>query len=37
MTTSDIQAEIYDLYRIEISPSMVSKITDKVLASAAEW
>ena len=37
MTTSDIQAEIYDLYGIEISPSMVSKITDKVLASAAEW
>ncbi len=37
MTTSDIQAEIYDLYGITISPSMVSKITDKVLASAAEW
>ena len=37
MTTSDIQAEIEDLYGITISPSMVSRITDKVLASAAEW
>ena len=37
MSTSDIQAEIEDLYGITISPSMVSKITDKVLASAAEW
>ena len=37
MTTSDIQAEIEDLYGITISPSMVSKITDKVLASATEW
>lgn len=37
MTTTDIQAEIEDLYGITISPSMVSKITDKVLASAAEW
>jgi transposase-like protein len=37
MSTSDIQAEIEDLYGITISPSMVSKITDKVLASAIEW
>lgn len=37
MTTSDIQGEIEDLYGITISPSMVSRITDKVLASAAEW
>ena len=34
MTTSDIQAEIEDLYGI---PSMVSKITDKVIATATEW
>lgn len=37
MSTSDIQSEIEDLYGIKISPSMVSKITDKVLASATEW
>jgi len=37
MSTSDIQSEIEDLYGITISPSMVSKITDKVLASATEW
>lgn len=37
MTTSDIQSEIEDLYGITISPSMVSKITDKVIATATEW
>lgn len=37
ISTSDIQAEIEDLYGITISPSMVSKITDKVLSSAAQW
>lgn len=37
MTTSDIQAEIEDLYGITISPSMVSKITDKIIATATEW
>ena len=37
MTTSDIQAEIEDLYGITISPSMVSRITDKVMDSAIEW
>ena len=37
MTTNDIQAEIEDLYWITISPSMVSKITDKVIATATEW
>ncbi|GAA0182966.1 IS256 family transposase [Clostridium sediminicola] len=37
MSTSDIQAEIEDLYGITISPSMVSKITDKVMTSAKEW
>lgn len=37
MTTSDIQAEIEDLYGITISPSMVSKITDKVIATTTEW
>jgi len=37
MSTSDIQAEIEDLYGITISPSMVSRITDKVMEGAVEW
>lgn len=37
MTTRDIQAELEELYGIEVSPSMISNITDKVMASAAEW
>ena len=37
MSTRDIQAELEDLYGIDVSPSMISKITDKVMDSAAEW
>ena len=34
MTTRDIQAE---LYGIDVSPSMISNITDKVMGAATEW
>jgi putative transposase len=37
MTTRDIQAHIKDLYGYEISPEMVSSITDKVMDRAREW
>ncbi len=37
MTTRDIQAELEELYGIEVSPSMISNITDKVMGAAAEW
>lgn len=37
MSTRDIQAELNELYGIDVSPSMISNITDKVLGSAAEW
>ena len=37
MNTRDIQAEVEDLYGITLSPSMISKITDKVIATATEW
>lgn len=37
MSTRDIQAELEELYGIDVSPSMISKITDKVMDSAAEW
>jgi len=37
MTTRDIQDHIKDLYGYEISPEMVSSITDKVMDRAREW
>ena len=37
MSTRDIQAEVEDLYGITLPPSMISKITDKVIATATEW
>ncbi|WP_460293464.1 IS256 family transposase [Clostridium tertium] len=37
MSTRDIQAELNELYGIDVSPIMISNITDKVLGSAAEW
>ena len=37
MSTRDIQSELEELYGIDVSPSMISKITDKVMDSAAEW
>lgn len=37
MSTRDIQSELEELYGIDVSPSMISKITDKVMSSAAEW
>lgn len=37
MSTRDIQAEVEDLYGITLSPSMISKITDKVIVTATEW
>ncbi|URZ01088.1 IS256 family transposase [Clostridium felsineum] len=37
MSTRDIQSELEELYGIDVSPSMISKITDKVMNAAAEW
>lgn len=37
MSTRDIQAQIDDLYGVEISPSAVSQITDSVLSMLVEW
>ncbi|MDK0954740.1 IS256-like element ISCpe3 family transposase [Clostridium perfringens] len=37
MSTRDIQSEMEELYGIELSPSDISHITDKVLVAAAEW
>lgn len=37
MTTRDIHDQLQDLYGIELSADMVSKITDKVLPEVKEW
>ncbi|MEJ7670103.1 MAG: IS256 family transposase [Casimicrobiaceae bacterium] len=37
MTTRDIQAHLRELYGIEISPELVSAVTDAVLDEAAAW
>ena len=37
MTTRDIQAHITELYGIEISPTLVSNITNKIINLAEEW
>lgn len=37
MTTRDIHAQIQDLYGVEVSPEMVSKITERILPMVQEW
>jgi putative transposase len=37
MTTRDVQAQIADTYQVEISPELVSRITDAVLPELREW
>jgi transposase-like protein len=37
MTTRDIQSHIKDIYGVDISPTMVSNITDKVMCLVGEW
>ena len=37
MSVRDIKSEMEELYGIDVSPSMISKITDKVVEAAAEW
>lgn len=37
MTTRDIQSHVQEIYGAEISPAMVSMITDKVMSIAHEW
>lgn len=33
----DIQAQIKDIYGAEVSPSFISSVTDKVMASIGDW
>jgi len=37
MSTQDIQGHVRDLYGIEVSPDLVSAVTDAVLDEIAEW
>lgn len=37
MSTRDIEEQMKDLYGIDVSPTMVSKVTDKILPLIAEW
>ena len=33
----DIQAHLLEIYEIEVSPDLISKITDAVLDEVREW
>lgn len=37
MSTRDLHDQLNDLYGIEVSAEMVSKITDKILPQVKEW
>lgn len=37
LSVEDVKAEIDELYGIDISPAMISKITDKVMETAIAW
>ncbi|SKC84088.1 Transposase and inactivated derivatives, partial [Maledivibacter halophilus] len=37
MSTRDIEDHMKDIYGIDVSPTMVSKITDKIIPKIQEW
>lgn len=37
MSTRDIEGHMRDIYGIDVSPTMVSKVTDKILPVVTEW
>lgn len=37
MTTRDVQAHIAEVYQVDISPELVSKVTDAVIPELREW
>ena len=37
MTTREIQGHLYEIYGVEVSPSLVSTVTDAVLEEVREW
>ena len=37
MTTRDIQATIEEIYGVEVSPDLISEVTDEVIHEVTEW
>lgn len=37
MSTRDIEDQMRDIYGIEVSPTLVSRVTDKIMPLVAEW
>jgi len=37
MTTRDIQAHLQDIYQVEVSPELISSVTDAVMDEVKEW
>ena len=37
MTTRDIQAQLQDLYGVEVSPALISSVTDAVPYEVRQW
>ena len=37
MTTRDIQAHLKELYGVEVSPDLISTVTDSVIQEVTEW
>jgi transposase-like protein len=37
MSLSDIQQQLYELYEVEVSESLISRVTDEVLDEVKAW
>ena len=37
MTTRDIRAHLREIYDVEVSPDLISRVTDAVVEELAEW
>jgi len=37
MTTRDIQAHLLDIYKVEVSPELISSVTDAIMEEVKEW
>lgn len=37
MSTRDIEEQMRDIYGIDVSPSLVSRVTDKIMPQVSEW
>ena len=37
MTTRDIQAHLHEIYEVEVSPELISRVTDAVHEEVLEW